>query len=509
MSWTVSIGGLLYNVVIIIGVYIWIKARAKKLNVTEDFILSGRDFPWYVCAATISLTSLGGQHINGLTAQSWSTGVTSIWFCLAQGVVFTVLCRFMAPWFIRMGVVTVPDMLGRMFGPYFLAISCGCFVVAGWSSLSLETQGLAVVIHGMTQLSLSQAAIFGGAIGVLYVFLAGMKEVGWVNLVNAILLYVVCILVLVYIGVYVTHQGGHSWKTINDYFLTQGQRDLLTAFGNGTIMRTYVIGTFLAIALSMNMSQANLQSALPIRSIRQLNKTLYAAIPANILFGVIVISMGMAAKAIPEAAAAGGGNTGVLWLIMHTCPAWLSICVIGAFLAAILSTFAMLALATSTIIVRDLQIPFFTKGRAMAKKQETFWVRVWILIVSFTGVWISMGVPNIVQAMTWRITFEIPLFVMMMLGFLWKCSSLAGIVTVLFCWVLNCLLTFTGWAALARLEGNNYSIFMLIFSLLIGVSLTAADRKAKAGMIKRYKAQKWSHDRKPEGLLVEECAKTL
>jgi SSS family solute:Na+ symporter len=509
MSWAVTIGGLLYNVVIILAVYAWIKIRAGRLHVTEDFILSGRDFPWYVCAATISLTSLGGQHINGLTAQSWSTGVATIWFCLAQGVVFTVLCRFMAPWFIRMRVVTVPDMLGRMFGPYFLALSCGCFVVAGWSSLSLETQGLAVVVHGMTQLSLAQAAIFGGIIGVLYVFLAGMKEVGWVNLVNAILMYVVCILVLICIGLYVTHQGGHGWKTINDYFLTQGQRDLLTAFGNGTIMRTYIIGTFLAIALSMNMSQANLQSALPIRSIRQLNKTLYAAIPANVLFGVIVISIGMAAKAIPEAAATGGGNTGALWIVMHTCPAWLSICVIGAFLAAILSTFAMLSLATSTIIVRDLQIPFFTKRRSMSAKQEGIWVRVWILIVSFTGVWIALGVPNIVQAMTWRITFEIPLFVMMMIGFLWKCSSGAGIVTVLFCWVLNCLLTFTGWAALVRLEGNNYSIFMLIFSLLIGVSLTAADRKAKPGMVKRYKEQKESYSRESGTLPAGECVKTL
>jgi SSS family solute:Na+ symporter len=415
----------------------------------------------------------------------------------------------MAPWFIRMGVVTVPDMLGRMFGPYFLAIACGCFVVAGWSSLSLETQGLAVVVHGMTQLSLAQAAIFGGIIGVLYVFLAGMKEVGWVNLINAILMYVVCILVLVYIGLYVTHQGGHGWKTINEYFLTQGQKDLLTAFGNGTILRTYVIGTLLAIALSMNMSQANLQSALPIRSIRQLNKTLYATIPANVLFGVVVISMGMAAKAIPEAAATGGGNTGALWIVMHTCPAWLSVCVIGAFLAAMLSTFAMLALATATIIVRDLQIPFFTKMRSMSEKQETYWVRIWILIVSFTGVWISLGVPNIVQAMTWRITFEIPLFVMMILGFLWKCSSRAGIVSVLFCWALNCVLTFTGWAALVRLEGNNYSIFMLIFSLIIGFSLTAADRKAKPGMIKRYKAQKRADAPDSRSLPVEECVRTL
>lgn len=495
MSWTVTIGGLLYNVVIIFAVYTWIKVSAKKKGVSEDFILSGRNLPWYVVASTISLTALGGGHINGLTAQGWNTGVATIWFCLAQGIVFIILTRFMAPWFIRMGIVTIPDMLGKMFGPYFLAIACGCFVAAGWSSVSLETQGLAVVVHGMTQLSPAQAAIIGGIIGVLYVFLAGMKEVQWVNLINAILMYVVCILVLVFIGVYVTHQGGAGWKTINDYFVTQGQRDLLTAFGSGEIMRTYVIGTFLAMALSMNMSQGNLQSALPIKNIKELNKTCYAAIPANIMFGVIIISMGMAAKAIPGAAATGGGNTGVVWLAMNVCPAWLSICVIGAFLAAILSSFAMLSLATATVIVRDLQTPFFTKTRSMSQKQEAFWVRIWILIIAITGVWVALGVPNINLAMTWRVTFEIPLFVMMMIGFLWKCSPMAGIITVLFCWVLNCLLTFTGWAALIHLEGNNYSLFMVVFGLLFGIILTAIDKKAKPGILKRYRAQKLEFDR--------------
>ncbi|NLL51432.1 MAG: hypothetical protein GX248_01860 [Peptococcaceae bacterium] len=496
MSWLVTIGGLLYNVVIILIVYACIKVSAKRKGVSEDFILSGRNVPWYAVAATIALTSLGGGHINGLTAQGWNTGVATIWFCLAHGVVFIILCRFMAPWFIRMRIVTIPDMLGKMFGPFFLAIAVGCFVAAGWSTVSLETQGLAVVVAGMTHLTPTQASIVGGIIGVLYVFLAGMKEVQWVNLINAILMYVVCILVLVFISVYVTNQGGAGWKTINDYFITEGQRNLLTAFGSGEILRTYVIGTFLAMALSMNMSQGNLQSALPIKNINQLNKACYAAIPANIMFGVIIISMGMAAKAIPGAAATGGGNTGVIWLAMNVCPAWLSICVIGAFLAAILSSFAMLSLATATVLVKDIQTPFFTKTRSMTLKQEAFWVRFWIIVIAVTGVWVALGVPNINLAMTWRVTFEIPLFIMMMIGLLWKCSSMAGIVTVLFCWILNCVLTFTGWAALVHLEGNNYSIFMLVFSLLLGVILTAIDKKAKPGILKRFRAQKIEFDRR-------------
>jgi hypothetical protein len=156
----------------------------------------------------------------------------------------------------------------------------------------------------------------------------------------------------------------------------------------------------------------------------------------------------------------------------------------------------MLSLATATVLVKDIQTPFFTKTRSMTLKQEAFWVRFWIIVIAVTGVWVALGVPNINLAMTWRVTFEIPLFIMMMIGLLWKCSSMAGIVTVLFCWILNCVLTFTGWAALVHLEGNNYSIFMLVFSLLLGVILTAIDKKAKPGILKRFRAQKIEFDRR-------------
>jgi Na+/proline symporter len=72
MNWFVTIGGIAYNVIIILAVYAWIASRRKHLKEgEEDFILSGRKLPWFAVAACQALTALGGGHINGLSAQSW------------------------------------------------------------------------------------------------------------------------------------------------------------------------------------------------------------------------------------------------------------------------------------------------------------------------------------------------------------------------------------------------------------------------------------------------------
>jgi SSS family solute:Na+ symporter len=84
-----------------------------------------------------------------------------------------------------MGVTTVPEALKGMYGPKnSLAISC---VMAGviWGILTLETQGVGIVIATMTGWGIVQGAIVGGILGIFYVILAGMEEVGVVNVINA------------------------------------------------------------------------------------------------------------------------------------------------------------------------------------------------------------------------------------------------------------------------------------------------------------------------------------
>jgi SSS family solute:Na+ symporter len=137
------------------------------------------------------------------------------------------------------------------------------------------------------------------------VFLAGMKEIGYVNLINALLMYLFGFIALIYLNF--TIPSGWAGITVT---LNENYYELLNYLGNGEIIRTYVIGTMLVCAFGMNMSQGNIQSCAAVDSVKVLKKACVAAIPMNVLFGVIILSLGLASLALPETPAAGNGAAG-------------------------------------------------------------------------------------------------------------------------------------------------------------------------------------------------------
>ena len=287
---------------------------------------------------------------------------------------FIIILRFNGIWYRRFGCVTLNDMFGKMFHPILMPILGGVGVGYCWGILCVETQGLATVISSLTGLSNLTGAIIGALTGILYVYLAGMKEIGYVNIVNAALMYLFGIIMLVYLN-FSTPEG---WAGINNNILANNP-DLLTILGNPEILRTYVIGTFLACALGLNMAQANIQSAAAVENVQVLRRACTAAIPMNVLFGVIILGLGLAAMALPEPAATGNGAAGVVVLTLTYMPSWLQICVIGVFLAAMLSTVAMVALSLATMFNRDI-LSYFPYFRNMSPQKEKTWSRVWIVV---------------------------------------------------------------------------------------------------------------------------------
>ena len=51
----------------------------------------------------------------------------------------------------------------------------------------------------------------GGAFGILYVLLAGMKEVSWLNMINAVFMYAALIIALIAMFVYLP---GNGWEDV-------------------------------------------------------------------------------------------------------------------------------------------------------------------------------------------------------------------------------------------------------------------------------------------------------
>lgn len=493
MNWFVTIGGLAYNLIIILICYAVIAARRRSRgDMEEDFLMGGKQLSWFACAASMALTSLGGGHINGLSAQSWETGVATICYCIGHGFFFLFALRFCGIWYRRMGCATINDVFGRMFHPALVPILAGIGVAYCWMVLCVETQGMGAVISGMTGLPNLAGCFIGIILGILYVYLAGIEQVGLVNSVNAILMYVFGVIVLVFIGYNATIGG---WQPINDTLLATNE-ELLHALANPALVKSYVIGTFLVTAFGMNFIQPNIQAAAAVPNVKVLRKACTACIPMNVLFGVIIISLGLTSKALVQMNLidATNGADGVVYLVLNFMPSWLQVCVIGMFLAAMLSTVAMESLALATMLNRNI-LSYFPQFKHMSAKREGTLSRVWIIIGGFTAAFAAVTIQAQTNAaLTWGFAWFVPLFFLFAIGMFWKRSRMGAMITLLVCWAFNILLTFTPLAAMFGLEGNNYSIFMIVLSLVLGVITTALDKNASVNFRSVYTEQRAAYD---------------
>lgn len=492
MNWVVTIGGIAYNLIIIAicSAFILLK-RKRSANQHEDFLFGGKQMGWFACAASIALTALGGGHINGLSAQSWATGVSTIWYCFGSGVMILIICRYCGIWYRRSGLNTTNELFATMFHPVFVPILSGFGVGYSILILCVETQGMAQIISSMTGLSNLTGGIIGIIIGVLYVFIAGVEEVGLVNSVNAILMYVFGFVALFCVGIYCT--GG--WEGINGTLL-QDNPELLHALGNPDIVRGYVIGTFLSLAVGMNMIQANNQAVASLDSLKVMRKTGVAAIVLNVMFGAIIISLGLASKGLVDQGymQAAHGAEGLVVMILQFLPNWLQIGIIGMFLAAMLSTVSMLSLTVALLMNRHI-LCYFPKFKNMDAKTENTLSRVWIVLACFIAAIAAVTIQaQTNMAITWGFSWFIPMFILFIIGMHWKRSPKASLVTLIVCWILNIVLSFTNLAATFNLEGNNYSIFLCVTSIVLGVIGTALDKNAKPGFVGVYERQRAKYD---------------
>ena len=85
MNTALLIGVFAYEIIVIVGLGLWLQRRhAKQAASIDEFALAGRDLPVPVVAVTLALTVLGTAHILGVFEMTWHMGAVAIWFSIAH-----------------------------------------------------------------------------------------------------------------------------------------------------------------------------------------------------------------------------------------------------------------------------------------------------------------------------------------------------------------------------------------------------------------------------------------
>ncbi len=461
MNYPMLIAVLAYEVLLIVGIGLWIQRRQRGSHANDEFALAGRSLPMPVVAVTMALTVLGTAHILGVFEMAWLLGAAAVWFSIAHVILLVIVCLGTGLWVRRMGVTTVPELLDRSYGlETRLCVSC---VMAGvmFGILTVEAQGIGIIFASLTNWDIATGATVGGVVGILYVILAGMKEIGWVNVVNAIVMYAGLILATIFVALKLP---GGNFDTVANFYQSADEPHMISVFGNPQIIQTFVLGTIVAVVFSQGTNQMLLQVAMAADSEKTIRRALWIAAPVNGLFGVFAVVLGLTAKSIPEFEAVGQKVAATSMLVAYL-PPWLAAVLLASFLAAILSTFAILALAIATIFANDIYQPLFRPQSS--EKEQTRVLRLTIIVVASIAIGVAAFLPPILAAMNWLFAWLVPVFWLVVFGLFWQRHQGVAITALVVSWVLNCLWSFTELPAVLGMAGSPNAYVTLGATLLV------------------------------------------
>lgn len=183
---------LILYVITLAAVSILANRLQKKMKEgTTSYLLAGRKLPPIMVATMLAGLAIGGVSTVGVAQNAYNSGISAGWYNAAWGTAGIIVGIFAARFLRSMEVVTIPEMMGKMFGRgahvlgafaqlLIMMVITSLQYVAGGAVLAALLPGIFTFHTGM----LATAALFVG-ITLTGGYLAG----GLASIVNVIVIY--------------------------------------------------------------------------------------------------------------------------------------------------------------------------------------------------------------------------------------------------------------------------------------------------------------------------------
>ena len=485
MNWGILAFVIIYEVLTVLVVGAISARKNKQAGKEGNFAFAGNGLTTAHVGVTLALTMLGSAHIWGTCENAASMGSIAVWFGIGCTVMMIVITQITGPWVRKIGTATVPDLFGKLFGSKMRILTACVMGPLVFGCLCLETQCVAVTFVACTGWPYMVGAVVGGIFGILYVLLAGMKEVSWLNMINAVFMYGALIVALIAMFVCLP---GNGWADVEQNINAMGNGWMLDIFGNKDLIINFAIPTIFTTSMFQGVSQMGLQTCIAAKDVKSVKKSIWLAGPVNGLFCIIPALLGIAALALGYLSQAGSAMFMTPAMLLEVLPHWVVALICASFLGALLSTFAMTSLCPATIFAYDLYGGLY-KPEA-SEKEKTRVMRIMIVIVGIAAIALSSFQPAVVTTINWIFTWGVPMFVMLVIGLCWKRNTMAAVITYIVSWIANVVWITCG--LMEKLDMTNFHQVYLctIISVVLGLVLTAVLPGSKPGYFKLSKEER-------------------
>lgn len=470
-----------YFFLVVFGSYFFFRGRVKTM---EDFTRGGQTLSWAMVASGLALIPLGSGHTMSLWEASAGLGASVLfWPVIVGGIFLPLLMLWFGPWLRELGVNTFPEAMERLYGKN-MGYLHGCVSVASWTGICMaETLAAGGAIYGLTGGAVPYfpwCIIIAFALIMLYVIFGGILQYSLVSVVNATVMIVGSYIALFMVGGWIT-ANAMGWAGVTEHYAGLGEIWKLEMFKfSPDLLFQIIIPVSVLHITAAAVTQGMYIPLLAAKSSAECRKGVFLAAGINGISSFPWVIMALIAMTIP-AIAAGGAKLSVINLAIQTLPAPIVGLLMICLLAATLSTGSSVMLGNATIIVDViLKRACFPN---MTGETQLKLMRPVLILCGLLACVPALFVPMIFPVFLWCFSFGIPIFIVWLIGMVWKTNTAAAWITVLVSYLVNFIWTFAtpAWAP-GPFALNMYPVTVCSIVLGIGLNLMLPGEE---GLLKR------------------------
>ncbi|MER7398216.1 sodium:solute symporter family protein [Streptomyces sp. NPDC000151] len=413
-------------------------AAKRSVKTSLDFFLSGRSLPAWVTGLAFVAANLGATEILGMAANGAQYGAYTVhWYWIGAIPAMVFLGLVMMPFYYGSKVRSVPEFLLHRFGPSSHLLSSIIFAVSSVLIAGVNLYAMAIVLEALLGWPEWVAIVVAGFFVLAYITIGGLSSA----IYNEVLQFFVILAALIPLTIVGLKRVG-GWDGLTSSLTDSHGGDFLTAWGGTGIGESNPLGAnWLTIVLGLGFVMsfgywttnfAEVQRALSAKNGSAAKRTpLIAAFP-KIFIPLVVVVPGLIALVMePSLGKTKSGlqyNDAIPVLMRDLLPNGVLGIAVTGLLAAFMAGMAANVSSFNTVFTNDIWGAYLKKGR-----EDAYYLKTG-RVVTAVGVLIGMGTAFIASSfsniMNYLQTlfsfFNVPLFVVFIIGMFWKRTSAAA-----------------------------------------------------------------------------------
>ncbi|MEX2381800.1 MAG: sodium:solute symporter [Opitutales bacterium] len=162
---------------------------SKGQKDSRDYFLAGRGISWVIIGASMFATNIGTEHLVGLSASGYDSGLAVGHFEWQASIIVLILGWLFVPFYLNSKVVTMPEFLERRYNPqcriYLSVISIIGYI---FTKISVILFAGTLILNQLLGWDFWTSALLMIILTGIYTIIGGLKAVLYTDLLQAFVL---------------------------------------------------------------------------------------------------------------------------------------------------------------------------------------------------------------------------------------------------------------------------------------------------------------------------------